>query len=679
MNATVLSRAHGLLRDRRATAFAGLIIITVIAAQLAVIAVDNLMVLTSADRFIQDWEVSVGAPQIPVDPDIVVVAVKEDTLRQFHYRSPLDRGFIANLLTRLAAAKPKAIGLDYFFDQPTEPEKDAQLKSVIDHYKIPLVISYSEEPTDLTPEQLAYLRAFVPPERRAMANLAYDQYGTVRFVYPGAYDYRGHYVPSFDRALAAYAGVQTPAKDLRIVWTKPVPDEPISLVDRIKGALKGQSGDTSSFLEVHAQVALLPFYPLAAFTNKIVLIGSDESLVDRHRTPFAAVSDSGDMAGVIVQAYGLASILHHKQSPYTTWQTNFLVALVLALAGSLLGMLNFHLAGRIVALFALIIAFWILGGALYFYGNIMLDLLAPSLATIASFSGMDSLTGRDARKQRQFIQNAFSRYVSPKVVDALIEDPTRMSLQGERREMTYLFTDVADFTTMSEKLDSHVLARLLNTYFDGVTSLVLSHEGMVDKFIGDAVFAIFNAPVDLDNHHEHAVRCGLEIDAFCQEFRKQQKEAGIDMGVTRVGIHTGAAVIGNFGSNARFNYTAQGDAVNTASRLEGLNKYFGTHVCVSDATRQGCKGVAFRPIGSVVLKGKTEAIEVWEPLAEGAMSEEELARYSAAFATLSGPILDALAAFEAIAKARPQDPCVQFYLRRLKNGIGGSDLTMTDK
>jgi adenylate cyclase len=677
MKSTVASRAHKLLRDQRLSSIGALLIITILAAQLSVIGVDNFMVLTSADRFIQDWEVAAWAPSHPVYPDIRIAAIKEDTLRGFPYRSPIDRRFLSNLLIKLAAAKPKVIGLDVLFDQPTEPDKDTELRATIANLSVPLVVAYTEEPSVVTSDQLAYLRDFVPPKRRAVTNLAKDQYGTVRWIFPGANDENGHFVPGFERQIARYAGVATPdSPPLRIVWTKPPPDENLSFFDRLK-KVSSQSEDVAPFLEIQAQVAGV--FPPETFANKVVLIGSDVTLVDRHRTPFAAASNAGILAGIIAHAYGVATILHHEQSPYTGWQINFLVALMLAFIGSAFGILNFSLTGRIVALAGVLFLFWVIAALLYAYGNVMIGLLAPSIATVASFSGMDSLTGRDARKQRQFIQGAFSRYVSPKVVEALIADPSRMSLEGERREMTYLFTDVADFTTMSEKMDSRTLARLLNSYFDGMTSIVLQHEGMVDKFIGDAVFAIFNAPVDLEGHQELAVRCALAMDNFSEEFRKKQKAEGINMGATRIGVHTGAAVIGNFGSHARFSYTAQGDAVNTASRLEGLNKYFGTHVSVSGATQAGCPGVRFRRIASVVLKGKTEAVDVWEPLHPGVLTQAQLEKYQGAFARLDVAPAEALKLFEALLKELPDDPCVQFYLERLREGVNGSELSMTEK
>jgi class 3 adenylate cyclase len=309
----------------------------------------------------------------------------------------------------------------------------------------------------------------------------------------------------------------------------------------------------------------------------------------------------------------------------------------------------------------------------------MIGMIAPALALVAAFSTVDSLGGREARKQRAFIQGAFSRYVSPKVVERMIDDPSHMGLEGERREMTFLFTDIADFTPMSEKLESRELAHLLNSYLDGMTEIILRHDGMVDKFIGDAIFAIFNAPIDIPDHAEKAVRCTLALDQFSERFRREQLAAGIDLGITRIGVHTGIAVIGNFGSNARFTYTAQGDAVNTAARIEGINKYFGTRLCVSGATRTLCGGVVFRPVACVMLKGKTEALELWEPLQDGAFSDEFLDAYSKAYEELRQSRPDAASSFAALAAQRPGDPCVLLHLERLRQGETGIEMVMLEK
>ena len=316
---------------------------------------------------------------------------------------------------------------------------------------------------------------------------------------------------------------------------------------------------------------------------------------------------------------------------------------------------------------------------LFHAADVMVELLAPSLALIASFGAVDSLGGREARKQRAFIQGAFSRYVSPKVVEQMVADPSRMSLEGERRDMTFLFSDIADFTTMSEKLEAGELARLLNGYLDGMTNIVLKHGGMVDKFIGDAVFAIFNAPIDLPDHASKAVRCMLEMDDFGQSYRLQYQAAGVPLGITRIGVHSGVAVIGNFGSHARFTYTASGDAVNTAARVEGINKHLGTRLCVSGKTKLLCTGIAFRPVASAVLKGKTEPLDLWEPQHDSAVGGEFLQSYEAAYERLKSGQPEAAALFVQLLKTRPDDACVKLHLSRMEQGLTGVEMVMTEK
>jgi class 3 adenylate cyclase len=246
--------------------------------------------------------------------------------------------------------------------------------------------------------------------------------------------------------------------------------------------------------------------------------------------------------------------------------------------------------------------------------------------------------------------------------------------------MTYLFTDIANFTTFSEKMESRELAELINEYLEGMTQVVQKHDGMVDKFIGDAVFAIFNVPVyDLPDHAERAVRCALDMDTFSEEFRRKCQARGQDFGITRIGVLTGPAAVGNFGSKTRLSYTAQGDAVNAASRLEGLNKQFGTHICVAGETRDLCKAIQFREIASVILKGKTVPTMVFEALHPGSRREEMAPRYQAAFEKAAARDPEARDLFATLAAEAPEDSCIRWHAERLAQGHEGVEIHMTEK
>ncbi|HXL99634.1 MAG TPA: adenylate/guanylate cyclase domain-containing protein [Rhizomicrobium sp.] len=643
---------------------AGLVVVVLASALVAQLAVQRFFILTNVENAVQDWEIAHLLPAAPQDDKVVIVAIREETLKQFPYRSPLDREFLSNLLKTIASYHPLAVGLDVLFDQPTEPAKDKMLSDTLRHPGMPLVVSYTSDPGDVTAYQLDYLNNYLPKPLRVDLYLDKDQFGTVRKISPGGVQADGTTLPSFARGLAAAAGVKTPYRTVTIAWHgRPSAAEP-------------------PFAELPAHVvSLLPPALLKKdLAGKVVLIGSHYSLEDLHRTPFSAISDEvGSLPGIVIDAHAVSQILDHRPSPLVRMRVNLAIALLLAAIGGALGVLNFHLLPRIFAALVVAAALWAAGAALFHYGQVMIGLVAPSLALVMSFSAADSLSGLDARRQRQFIQGAFARYVSPKVVEQLIADPDRMSLQGERRVMTYMFTDIANFTTMSEGMDSRDLARVLNAYLDATTEVVLRHEGMVDKFIGDAIFAIFNAPVDLPEHAERAVRCALALDEAAEAFRVKQNAEKIPMGITRIGIHTGPAVIGNFGSSTRFNYTAQGDSVNVASRLEALNKHFGTRISASGATRELCKTITFRPIASVVLKGKTAPIEVWEPLRDGEKSDEFLQRYKEAFDTLTQEPAEALPLFETLAAQAPGDPCVKLHVERLRRGERGAAVVMEEK
>ncbi|HWD26595.1 MAG TPA: adenylate/guanylate cyclase domain-containing protein [Rhizomicrobium sp.] len=650
----------------RATAVAAALVVAV----LAMLAVDKISFLTSADRFVQDWQIATRSPIEPQDTNVVVVAVQEATLEHFAYRAPLDRDFLAKLLTGLDAKHPRAIVLDYLFDQPTETDKDDRLRQVLRTMKTPLVVSYFETGGETSPEQIRYLRDFVPAGARAAANIGTDQTDTVRWILPGVRGADGTWLPSVPVKVASILGLHPPDKRVPIAW-RADPGQNESAFSEIPACLIGWTGCLATAL-----------YPPAFFKGKVVLIGSDMTLVDQHATPFATAPrlNKPTMPGIMTFAYAIAQLMEHRDPPQLSWFANFAIALVFAGLGALIGLIDLALWLRGAMVAVLVGVLWYLGvWALYEHAGILIGLIAPTLALIVAFAVVDSITGFAARRARHFIQSTFSLYVPPRLVQQLEEHPEQLVLGGERRDLGLLFTDIHGFTTMAEGLDSKDVGRVLNAYLDGMTAAIQKHEGTIDKFIGDAVFALWNAPLDVDDYATKSVRCALDMDLFTESFRKEMNAEGIPLSYTRIGVHAGAAAVGNFGSRHRFSYTASGDAVNAASRLEGLNKTFGTRLCVSGATRVLCKGIAFRPIGSVVLKGKTEALDVFEPLHEGALSASYLARYEEAYAACHDGHADALALFGALAKENPDDPLVRFYVERLAQGETGIKIKMTEK
>jgi len=666
----LLARRSSLARNKVALNLASASAIAVIMALLSMLAVDEISFFTSADRFVQDWEIATRSPFEPQDPNILIVAVDEGTMQNFPYRSPLDRGFLAKLLTAIDAKHPKAIGLDYLFDQPTEPAKDNALRRVIQTLKTPLAVSYFEPGGIASADQVAYLNNFVPSANRAIATIGTDQTDTARWIYPGGRTSTGQYLMSVPRKLASIAGVHTPNVQVPIVWRS----DP--------GVNQEAFSQVSACVAGFADCLPLSLYPASTFKNKIVLVGSDLTLVDHHRTPFATdpTSKKATLPGVVILANATAQLIEGRDPPQLTWWKNFLMALIFAAFGAALGLSESALPLRAGAVVVLIAVLWATGVFVLFqYMGLLIGLIAPTIAIAGAFAAVDSLSGLDARRQRAFVQGMFSRYVSPKVVQQLVEDPTKVVLGGERRELTLLFTDIANFTTMSEGLDSRDVGRVLNAYLDGMTTSIHHHDGTVDKFIGDSVFAIFNAPIDIGDHATKGVQCMIDLDRFSETFRTRMNNEGIPLGITRIGVHSGIAAVGDFGSHERSSYTATGDVVNAASRLEGLNKTFGTRLCVSEATRMLCSGIAFRPIASVVLKGKTAAMHVFEPIHDNAYTPAYLGLYQAAYEAVRDERSDALELFEGLTAQRPDDPLVAFYVERLRDGETGIQVKMTEK
>ena len=304
-------------------------------------------------------------------------------------------------------------------------------------------------------------------------------------------------------------------------------------------------------------------------------------------------------------------------------------------------------------------------GCIYYQSNYWMPVAATStgifFAIFTSIIVNYTLEGR----QKRYIKNAFKQYLSPAVIERLVENPDKLALGGELREMTIFFSDIQGFTSISERLSPPELTALLNDYLTAMTDIILAEGGTIDKYEGDAIIAFWNAPLDIPDHAKRAVRAALKCGRKLMELRPGFKaRIGRDI-YARIGINTGQVVVGNMGSNQRFDYTFLGDAGNLASRLEGINKQFGTYIMISEYTlAQLDDEFAARELSQVRVVGRTEPIRVYEPMFKDdcEVRAGSLKTFAEALQKFySGDFKDALELFKII---KDEDPAARAYAEK---------------
>lgn len=635
-------------------------------------------------RYLENWasdiRIALLNPVAPNHPDVVMVEITEETLARLKRRSPIDRGFLSALLRQLESAGVQAVGLDILLDQPSEEAKDAMLIGTLQGISVPVVLAWGDVATSdgfMQPWQEEYLQSFLaridnPHVTGAAANLRVDDDGTVRRLFTG---HTGEGAPpSFSVAIARLLGRNDPPQNPRLAyygrqWASDPPFNsiPAHYIDQSNPAVWAVTK--------------------RALKDKTVIVGANIAGADRYRTPFAADPIRGEQrtAGAFIHAHAVAQLIDGRQLGTGPVWISLLAALTMVCIGGVLGTADISAIRRSLALFAVIFAFWAGASVIFVFGGHsgppfstgpLIPVVLPTLGLLVCLGIGVGHARRRHREQKRYIRNVLRHYVPPTVMNELIADPSKLRLGGERREMTFIFTDIAGFTSLSESVDPAVLVATLNEYLDGMCNIIHECQGTIDKFVGDAVVAFWSAPAYQADHPALAVRCALAMDEFAQAFAGRLARQGLQLGITRIGVYTGVATVGNFGGNIRYNYTVLGDAVNIAARLESVNKHLGTRICVGGTTMEKCRHIMFRPVGDLVLKGKQVAVPVFEPAQDEATADA----YTGAFELMrAGKWREAEAVLDALLTRAPEDSMAKFHLSRLKRGEYSLEIVMEEK
>jgi adenylate cyclase len=352
--------------------------------------------------------------------------------------------------------------------------------------------------------------------------------------------------------------------------------------------------------------------PPETFKDKIVLVGATAiGIYDIRATPFSSVYPGPEIHATVID-----SILHHDFLYRPNWAVIFDMAAII-LIGVSLGLLLPRLRaihGSVVAIGSLI-TYIILCQYLFNHRGAWLNIVYPAVVLILTYISLTLYKYLTEERQKKFIRDAFSTYLAPSVVTQIIQSPEKLVLGGEDRVITAFFSDIQGFTSISEKLNPTEIVELLNEFLTEMTDVILSHEGTVDKFEGDAIIAFFGAPNMLKDHAARACKACIDMQKRLVELRAKWKAENRPELKMRIGLSTGSAVVGNMGSKNRMDYTMMGDTVNTAARLEGVNKMYGTYTMISDSTYMPAKDEIFvRELDTVHVVGKEEPVGVYELL-----------------------------------------------------------------
>jgi len=574
-------------------------------------------------------------------PETVIAAIDEKSINKLG-RWPWPRsvwGRVVDLLTQEGAA---VIVFDVFFSEKESVASDDLFQRAIRRSRrvvLPVVFNFTEEGyresgfTDkkldyLTPSAYAMIKdgdaSFSPLRAKlvlptllrfsafarslAHINMLPDGDGTLRWEVL-AIQYQGdYYAPIGLQAARLYRGLGK--TDLALDYQGSVRLGDVNIpTDRFGRMLINYRGPNGTFPAYSVSDILDRKTPAGAFRNKIVLIGATAvGIYDLRVTPF-----SPNMPGIEKHASVVDNILHGDFIE----QTGPLVILfMIILFGGILGIYLPRFGARAGAgLFVGLLAGYMLFVYYLFAAHgIWFNFVYPSSALFFGYTSQTAYRFFTEERRARDIRKMFSSYVSKRIVDELIRDPDKAKLGGERKEITVLFSDIRGFTTFSEKYEPEEVVSILNEYLGAMTDIVFAHDGTLDKFVGDAIMALWGAPVGQPDHAERAIRCALDMIQRLKEL--QEKWAAEDKPVLDIGIgiNTGEMVVGNMGADGKkMDYTVIGDHVNLGARVEGLTRQYNNHIIITEFTYGKVNNVAeVKALGTVTVKGKEKPVEIYD-------------------------------------------------------------------
>jgi adenylate cyclase len=602
----------------------------------------------SSPQFIQQVELRlkdarfrIRGPLKPPD-SVVIVAVDNKSVKEIG-RWPWSREIMGKLFSGIAKHGAKVTALDVVFSEPQGPKQDKALADgITEAGNIVMGYFFRNEEQKIDPrtiEQLENSKIKLLKVDDDVKSIPLTDFSSVDAniaeVAAGALDF-GFFnaVPSLDGVfrkaplLLLFNGDMYPSlplKALRYYLDSEIMVDVASF--GIRTLAIGQRtipvsetgeltlnfyGKGNSFQQVSAVDIIKERLPKDILKGKLVLVGTTEiGIGDIRATPFDPALPGVEIhATVASNAIDNRYLLHDARTITIELAAILILPLILALllsfaSGTLVGLTY---SGITSACYALV--------NFYLFKNYLLDIaiLYPFIALVTTHLGAEAYRNLVIEKKGRYMKKAFTNYISADLVAEIMKNPDRLKLGGEKRVISILFSDIRGFTTLSESLTPEDLVTLLNEYLSPMTRIVMEEHGTLDKYIGDAVMAIYNAPLDVEDHPKHACLTALKMIKKLEELNQSFTARGmltIDIGV---GINTGDAVVGNMGADIRFDYTAIGDNVNLASRLEGLNKMYGTHILVSGSTREMVNdpSLVFREVDLVRVKGKNLPIPIFE-------------------------------------------------------------------